>query len=213
MPADIHSFTSSKPNKLHIIKLYCKHSQNKTDFSLMKINSNLLKKNSRLNKEIRMLTDRLVAESKNKKDGYEYMTNSIGQQILCTLIRSNKLYKIDNELRKKQLNYINLLSKVNTFIDEHYTEAITLKDICHNCNMSEYYFAHMFKKVTNSTFVNYLTAYRLEKALPLLLHSDKKIIDIALECGFFNTRSFNRVFQKFYSTTPSEYRKNKGPVK
>ena len=206
MPTQIHSFSSSQPNRLHIFKMYCKHSLKKTDFTSMRFEGNTLKKGSLLNREIRALTDKIVEESIMQKIGFEYMINSIMQNILSLLLRSDKLFKIDSESKNRQFFYLNLLNNVNVYIGEHYSEAITLKDICSHCNLSEYYFAHVFKLATNSTFVNYLTAYRLEKSLPLLLHSDKKIIDIALECGFFNTRSFNRAFQKFFSMTPSEYK-------
>lgn len=212
MPGEIHSFASPIPNKIEIFKLNCKNSQKKTDFKVLRFDEQLIKKSSNLNRELRILTDKLVLELKKRNTGYEFMANSISQEILVCLLRSNKLHRIDAEEKNKLFFYTDLLSKVNSYIDSHFSEPILLKDICNHCNLSEYYFAHIFKQVTNFTFVNYLTAYRLEKSLPLLLHSDKKIIDVALECGFFNTRSFNRAFQKFFSMTPSEYRIKKGLV-
>ena len=212
MPAQIHSYSSSQPNKLHLFKFYCKHSLKENDFSSMRIENNLLKGNLPVNQELRKLTDEIVEEAKTKGVGYEYMVNSLSQKILCTLLRCNKLYKINTDEKNKQFIYINLLSKVNSYIDEHYSEPISLADISHHCNLSEYYFAHIFKKATGLTFINYLTAYRLDKARLLLLHTKKKIIDIALECGFSNTRAFNRAFQKIYSMTPTEHKTNKGLV-
>lgn len=47
---------------------------------------------------------------------------------------------------------------------------------------------------------------RLKKAEALLVDSNKKIIDIAMECGFGNISYFNRVFQKRHGMTPKSYR-------
>ena len=57
------------------------------------------------------------------------------------------------------------------------------------------------------TFQQYLSGLRLEKARRLLLESDKKLLDICLECGFSDGKYLNRLFAKRYGCTPKEYRK------
>lgn len=205
MPTEIHSFFSSDKNSMYIIKLHCNNSKEKLDFSHYRLKNNPIEENEELNHILLKQIKNLVSEIKERKTGYAFMANSISQQILSTLIRCGRLVKINSEFEKKQIYYANLLRSVNEYIEVHYKEHICLNDICTHCNISTYYFAHIFKTATQSTFYNYLTAYRLNKALELLLHSDKKIIDIAQECGFSNTRSFNRSFKSFFSKTPSEY--------
>ncbi len=59
-----------------------------------------------------------------------------------------------------------------------------------------------------TTFFDYLTLFRLEKALPQLTYTKKTVAEIAYDCGFSNLRSFNRAFKRHIALTPSEYRKN-----
>ena len=202
MPGEIHSFTSNVPNSMHIIKLHCKNS---ADFSTFRLQSNPLKKDSTLHDPLKTIFFQLIDEADTKRCGYGYMAHSLSQLLLCTLLRSGELLKLPVETKKKRLFHITLLEKVNTYISLHYTQSVTLADISAFCSMSEYYFAHTFKDATNTTFYHYLTAYRLDKAITLLSYSGKKITDIALECGFSNTRSFNRAFKNFFHKTPTEY--------
>ena len=53
---------------------------------------------------------------------------------------------------------------------------------------------------------DYINKTRLMHAKELLKNSDKTVKAIAVETGFVNLRSFNRVFQKYEGVTPSEYR-------
>ena len=55
----------------------------------------------------------------------------------------------------------------------------------------------MPRKITNKV---------LEKAENLLINSDDKIINIAMDCGFNNISYFNRIFQKKHHVSPSKYR-------
>lgn len=64
-----------------------------------------------------------------------------------------------------------------------------------------------FKKQTGTTFYQYLQKIRLKHAYYDLMHTDMKIIDIALNNGFKNVKSFEKVFQNKYQKTPTNYKK------
>jgi transcriptional regulator GlxA family with amidase domain len=48
---------------------------------------------------------------------------------------------------------------------------------------------------------------RIKNVQYLLLNTKKKISELAEECGFTSFSQFNRIFQKYCSQSPSEYRK------
>ena len=81
-----------------------------------------------------------------------------------------------------------------------------LDTIAKECHFSKCYFAHEFKKLTGMTFINYLSVFRLKKAVALLKNSDMKMTEIAEFSGFSNIRSFNRTFKKHFGKSPVEYR-------
>ncbi len=97
---------------------------------------------------------------------------------------------------------------VTAWIHENYRNSITLEQIAEQFNMSPYYLSHQFKQVTGFTLVNYIQMTRIRNVQQLLLYSNKKVTDIADECGFESFSQFNRTFRKFCDSSPSEFRKN-----
>lgn len=70
------------------------------------------------------------------------------------------------------------------------------------------YFCGWFKKATGENFGDVVIRYRMDAAKTMLLHSQKKICDIAGEVGYSEIVSFNRVFKKTVGMTPDQYRKS-----
>ncbi len=99
------------------------------------------------------------------------------------------------------------LSFITTYIKEHLAEEIYLDAIAQKLKMSSGYLSVYFKEKTGQNFIDYLNEMRIEQAKQLLEHTDSKVREIAVECGYQNINSFNRMFKKFTGTTPGEYRK------
>ena len=93
------------------------------------------------------------------------------------------------------------------YIEKNYASEITLKDISNHVGFSEYYFSRLFKDVTGQNFLNYLNSYRARQAEKLLKHSEKPILEVALESGFNSLATFNRTFRKVKGCSPTFYRK------
>ena len=88
-------------------------------------------------------------------------------------------------------------------LHEDAMENIDEKDIAE----LEEFLDNWCKKQTGTTFYQYLQKIRLKHAYYDLIHTNMKIIDIALNHGFKNVKSFENVFKKEYHTTPTKYRK------
>ena len=56
------------------------------------------------------------------------------------------------------------------------------------------------------TFVEYITAKRMEKAKKLLKNTNKSAGDIAQEVGYKDSHYFSFVFKKTQGCSPREYR-------
>lgn len=118
-------------------------------------------------------------------------------------------YSNNNNVEISTNNSKNLerLNVIGTYIKENYQNNITLTEVAEAAFFTPQYLAKFFKNATGLTFFNYLNIYRLNKALPDLVNTNKSILDIALENGFPNSRSFNKSFFERYGQTPSKYRK------
>ncbi len=208
MPREIHSFSSKNENHVYVMKIYCKNSVEKTDFSNFRMVHKLAPHGSVLNNVINGLLDRIAIETEKKTVGYTFAVNSLTNKILCEILRSAEIEKVDTSMTKRHLSSLLLLENVNIFVENHYKEPISLTEVAKFCNFSEYYFAHFFKETTGLTFMDFLTSYRLDKALEFLLYSRKNITETSFECGFSNTRAFNRAFKNKFGTTPTQYIKS-----
>lgn len=83
---------------------------------------------------------------------------------------------------------------------------LTIEQLAEQCNLSISSFKREFAKLYNDTPANYIRNKKLEKAAELLLVSDERITDIALDCGFNDLATFTKNFSDKYLVTPSNYR-------
>jgi AraC-like DNA-binding protein len=98
-------------------------------------------------------------------------------------------------------------SKINQYIMQNFYEDIALPEIASVANMAVTTFCNFFKQHYRLSFVEYLNTVRIGHACRLLSEKDRKIVEVAYECGFNNLANFNRQFKKLKTMSPSEYRR------
>lgn len=94
-----------------------------------------------------------------------------------------------------------------SYINENYSREITLDEISSIVNLSPSYFSKYFKKVTKTSFSEYLANLRLEKAIRDMLDNNTSVSAAALKNGFANVKSFITQCKKVYNCTPAQYKK------
>lgn len=94
------------------------------------------------------------------------------------------------------------------YIECNYKNNIGLEEIASYFGISSGYFSRFFKDKTGTSFLEYLSNYRLEKASKLLESSSDRISVIAEKTGFPNVNAFNKKFKKKFGCTPRIYRSN-----
>ncbi|MBP3964620.1 AraC family transcriptional regulator [Paenibacillus lignilyticus] len=92
------------------------------------------------------------------------------------------------------------------YIDQHFTEAISLSKLSQMASVSSAHFSRVFKQSTGMNVTAFITAKRIVKAKELLLEEDDPIAAIAEACGFESMPYFHRVFKQIVGMTPSAYR-------
>lgn len=114
----------------------------------------------------------------------------------------------DSELSKNQTsqNY-EIISKAKRYIENHFMEAINLKDVANAVNLSPIYFHNIFSSVCSISPHDYLINFRIAEAKKQLWNSEIPINLIAENCGFSCQQYFNKVFKKQTGTSPGKYRK------
>ena len=92
------------------------------------------------------------------------------------------------------------------YIKNNFTQRLFLKELATQFALSPNYCCSLFTKTTGLTFSQYITKLRMEKALLLLQNPTLTINDIARLTGYDDQIYFSKVFKKYYSLTPSQYR-------
>lgn len=104
------------------------------------------------------------------------------------------------------------LRHILDYIDEHFSEKITLQELSALAGLTPPYFSAFFKQAMGISLWNYISSRRIDRAIQLLASGDRKrnMLDVAAECGFNNSANFNKTFKKFTGVTPREYKNNMG---
>ncbi|QEK11479.1 helix-turn-helix domain-containing protein [Crassaminicella thermophila] len=93
------------------------------------------------------------------------------------------------------------------YINEHFTEKLTLQMVSSKIFMNPKYFSRIFKKEMGVSFSEYIMNLRIKHACKLLEKTNYPAYRIAIECGFSDASYFNRVFYSHMNMTPKSYRK------
>ena len=119
---------------------------------------------------------------------------------LLTKIMKETIYNDDS---KKKYN----LEDIRKYLDENYTNEITLDSLSNTFYINKFYLTRAFKDKYGTTINNYLLDKRIMKAKELLRYSNNSIDDIAKLCGIKDQNYFSRLFKKVEGTSPIKYRK------
>lgn len=107
---------------------------------------------------------------------------------------------------KLESNY-NKIKEVLLYVQEHFSEKITIEDAAKRLNYSPNYFSKLFHDLTGTSYIQYVINYRLDIAAEKLTGTNQSITEIAEETGFCNLPYFTRTFTAKYGITPNAYRK------
>jgi len=101
------------------------------------------------------------------------------------------------------------VSRAIDYMKNHFNEEeLSLDEVSSEMGVSSSYFSSVFKKETGQSFVSYLTDYRMDRALFLLMEQQEKTYVIANMVGYSDPNYFSYVFKKKYGMSPSKYRQS-----
>lgn len=137
--------------------------------------------------------------------GYEFRCYSLIFEVIFILIHSFS-YKLDRKERQKNQKNLERVRTIIEYVENHYTEQLSIAEIAGRVGLNEIYFSRFFKANMGMTFLEYLNMVRLEKIYVDLLNTNMPIKDIQEKHGFYNDKVFRRMFREIYGCTPREAR-------
>ena len=92
------------------------------------------------------------------------------------------------------------------YLSEHYNDPdISVSSVARSLGVSDGHLSHVFKKETDYTLLNYLTRYRIHRAMELLRDCRLKVYEVAEQVGYRDIAYFSATFKKLVGMSPSEY--------
>jgi len=110
-------------------------------------------------------------------------------------------------------NQNSILSDILLFLDKNHSEDITITTVAQSLGYTTRHISRILSTLKIYNFRSLLNSFRVEHAKRLIRKTNLKMIDISLESGFSNERSFYRAFQSIEGSTPTEYKKSLSPLK
>ena len=108
---------------------------------------------------------------------------------------------------KSTSRYGDVILKAKKYIEENYADQnTTLTTVADAVAMSPNHFSAIFSHECKTTFIEYLTNVRIEKAKKLMKETEMKGYDIAYECGFSDPHYFSYIFKKNTGLSPREFK-------
>lgn len=101
-----------------------------------------------------------------------------------------------------------LVAHIKAYLDEHYSESISLRAVGAALHMNPYYISHVFKRETGYAPLQYVAHRRLGEAQSLLHKTLLPIAEVAAMIGYQNHCHFNAMFTKYVGTSPGQYRRS-----
>ena len=155
--------------------------------------------------KIREIADELLLTVQEKGEFYELRTISLIYDLFFRMYRNGL---ITSEEKRGQLpKQTRVIAKTLSWIEEHFAEPITLKDLSYVSGMNEKYLCRIFREYTSKSPMSYVNEYRIDNACIKINESRSSLTQIAYDCGFNDSGYFTKIFKKYKGMTPGEYRK------
>ena len=149
----------------------------------------------------------------------EYLLKPIDFEALkqCILRITEKVHQSENEKRQERIEGATTLplpdpsgihnkyaKKMLEYIQEHYSEKISITDLSEAYDVSSTHLNAKFKAETGYTFHDFLNYYRISKAVELQKEGNLKMYEIAEKVGISDYKYFNKVYKKYVGYAPAK---------
>jgi AraC-like DNA-binding protein len=169
-----------------------------------------------IDRRLLTLTEYLADELEQKSQSFEPVGNAYLTAIFNLLLRH--MSSAPAPARPGRVSPGNLehgvaprpevvLSRAQSYIENHLSYHMTLQDIAHAAYVSRARLAQIFREQLAQTVWEYVTQRRLEEAKTMLAQTDLYIYRIAYLAGFASPTTFAARFKEIVGMSPAEYRR------
>jgi AraC-like DNA-binding protein len=151
----------------------------------------------------------LASETTEQAPGSELVLNRLAEVLFIQALRTHIACSGEG-CRQPWLRALfdPQIGKVFTAIHEEVNRPWTVESLAETAGMSRSAFAWRFKELLGQTPLDYVTEWRMQKAIELLQFGDKKLIEVAQAVGYESDAAFSKAFKRVVGVSPGEYRQS-----
>ena len=144
----------------------------------------------------------LELELRQRHDGYQ---EAVLAHLTLLLVGVGRLaVDVVGDLRLKDEP---LLAEVFGFIEEHYRERVSLKDVARAVSLSPGHLTTVVRRKTGRTVQEWIAERRMVEARRLLVETDLAVEEVGRRVGYGDVGYFVRSFRRAHGTTPLGWRR------
>jgi len=149
----------------------------------------------------------LAAEMAEQAPGSEVVATRLGEVLFIQALRAYIASVPERNKGWLRAIFDSQMGTALSAIHDSVKTPWTVESLAAAAGMSRSAFAARFKALLGQTPLEYVTEWRMQKAMQLLEQRDKKLIDVARLVGYESDAAFSKAFKRVVGANPGEYLK------
>ena len=152
------------------------------------------------------LFHKIYMEYTGRQKGYSELMRAYLIELIIKLFRKLESHA-SGKISVKQKRAV---EETVQYLRESFHTHITLDELATRIFLNKDYLNRIFRKSTGLPVNAFLQRLRVEEACRLLISTEGRMEEIAVVCGFGDTKAFYSAFKRTVGTTPGKYRAEHG---
>jgi AraC-like DNA-binding protein len=146
----------------------------------------------------------LASEMTEQVPGSEIVANRLAEVLFIQILRAHIASEPERNKGWLRAIFDPQIGAALSAVHDSVSTPWTVESLAETAGMSRSAFAVRFKELLGQTPLEYVTEWRMQKAIPLLQERDKKLIDVARLVGYESDASFSKAFKRVVGTNPRD---------
>jgi AraC-like DNA-binding protein len=149
----------------------------------------------------------LALEMAEQAPGSEVVANRLAEVLFIQILRAHFASGPERNRGWLRAIFDRQIGTALSAIHDRVNTPWTVESLAAAAGMSRSAFAARFKELLGQTPLEYVTEWRMQKAIQFLEQRDKKLVDVARSVGYESDAAFSKAFKRVVGVNPSEYLK------
>jgi AraC-like DNA-binding protein len=149
----------------------------------------------------------LASEMEEQAPGSEVVASRLAEVLFIQVLRTHIASGPERNKGWLRAVFDPQLGTALSAVHDRVNTPWTVGSLAEAAGMSRSAFAARFKELLGQTPLEYVTEWRMQKAMQLLEQRDKKLVDVARLVGYESDAAFSKAFKRVVGANPGEYLK------